>query len=352
MGMGGIGNAFDGIGAFARARLDDVAGAVETAAPQVGGFFVGAGETLWETGAGIVELGAGVARTAYDIGPAGVLADGATRLYEGATGQDVEAPAWMPSAGRGVERLEAAAEVVGAIVEDPGLLVDAVVDPIRDDWNNGNYGEAVGRGVAELLLAVVGTKGVDKAGKAARVSGAADDVADAARVGNRVDDLAATRHGLSQSQLDEIVAVDKGLRPDPASYLSPSYISSHLAQFEGGATRFMTESNLGKYGIGQRDGTSFVMPRHEADNLLAATGGDLRRLEEALGLPENFLDSNRLVRVDIPEPQELNLRMPSGNEAGANDLWIPGGKLPNGNSEAVVDVAGIPASRYEATPLQ
>ena len=29
--------------------------------------------------------------------------------------------------------------------------------------------------------------------------------------------------------------------------------------------------------------------------------------------------------------------MPTGNESGANDLWLPGGKLPKGYSEAVMD---------------
>jgi hypothetical protein len=33
--------------------------------------------------------------------------------------------------------------------------------------------------------------------------------------------------------------------------------------------------------------------------------------------------------------------MPSGNETGANDLWIPGGRLPDGNLEAVIDVGDI-----------
>jgi hypothetical protein len=113
----------------------------------------------------------------------------------------------------------------------------------------------------------------------------------------------------------------------------------------------MTEGNLNKYGIGQRDGTSFVMPRQEANLLLKSTDGNARALEQALGLPENFLDANKLVRVDIPKPRELNLRIPSGNEAGANDLWIPGGRLPNGNLEAVIDVGGVPASRYHVTPM-
>lgn len=141
------------------------------------------------------------------------------------------------------------------------------------------------------------------------------------------------------------------MRPDPSTYLSPSYISEHLAEFDGGASRFMTEDNLNKYGIGQRDGTSFVMPSQEANSLLEAAGGNARALEEALGLPENFLETNKLVRVDILNPKELNLRIPSGNEAGTNDLWIPGGRLPNGNLEAVIDVGSVPTDRYHVTPL-
>lgn len=35
------------------------------------------------------------------------------------------------------------------------------------------------------------------------------------------------------------------------------------------------------------------------------------------------------------------LRMPSGNESGVNELWLPGGKLPNGKLEAVIDPTPI-----------
>jgi hypothetical protein len=157
--------------------------------------------------------------------------------------------------------------------------------------------------------------------------------------------------GLDQATRNSILSIEKGMRPDPATYLSPSYSSELLAEFDGGATRFMTEGNLNKYGIGQRDGTSFVMPRQEANLLLDSTGGNPRALEKALGLPEYFLDTNKLVRIDIANPRELNLRIPSGNEAGANELWIPGGRLPNGNLEAVIDVVGVPTGRYQVTPL-
>ncbi|CAO3309729.1 hypothetical protein METHP14_40165 [Pseudomonas sp. P14-2025] len=47
----------------------------------------------------------------------------------------------------------------------------------------------------------------------------------------------------------------------------------------------------------------------------------------------------------------MNLRIPSGNEAGANEFWISGGKLPHGNSEVVIDAASIAAKRFNTAPL-
>jgi hypothetical protein len=93
------------------------------------------------------------------------------------------------------------------------------------------------------------------------------------------------------------------------------------------------------------------MPSAEADALLSSANGSSAALEQSLGLPQGFLDSNELVRIDISNPREFNLRIPSGNEAGANGLWIPGGRLPNGNSEAVIDAGAISPTQYTVTPL-
>lgn len=157
--------------------------------------------------------------------------------------------------------------------------------------------------------------------------------------------------GLTADKRDEIIAMPKGTRPDPTEYLSSQYIEKQLRKFDDGATRFMPESNLEKYGIAQRDGTSFVMPKHEADTMTAATGGDFRAMETELGLPRGFLDSNKIVRIDIADPGNFNLRIPSGNEAGANEQWIPGGVLPNGSSEAVVDGGWIGPGDYTVTDV-
>ncbi len=150
---------------------------------------------------------------------------------------------------------------------------------------------------------------------------------------------------------DEIVATEKGSRPDPSEYLPPAYIDKHLEQFDNGAARFMPEGNLNRYGIGQTDGTSFVMPKSEADALIAQAQGNPRAMEQALGLPDGYLDERVFVRVDIDNPRDHGLRMPSGNEAGANEYWVPGGRLPDGSSEAIVDGAKVPETDLDVTPV-
>lgn len=55
---------------------------------------------------------------------------------------------------------------VDILIHDPlGVLKaiwDGVTQPIKDDWNNGNYGEAIGRGLATVVDTVAGAKGASK----------------------------------------------------------------------------------------------------------------------------------------------------------------------------------------------
>ena len=103
----------------------------------------------------------------------------------------------------------------------------------------------------------------------------------------------------------------------------------------------MTSDALEDFGIGHRDGTTYVFPSRELDGLMEATGGDRRALEHALGLPDGYFDVDGVVRVDVPDPRSFDLRVPSGNEAGTNNQWIPGGFLPTGMPEAVIDGADV-----------
>lgn len=161
-----------------------------------------------------------------------------------------------------------------------------------------------------------------------------------------------TEFKLDPALVRRIQAMQKGQRPDPSTYMPADVVESQLSQFDGGATRFMLKSNLDKYGVAQKDGSAFIMTKAQADALVESAGGSARAMEEALGLPEGTLESGQLVRVDVPAPRDLGLRIPSGNEPGANELWIPGGKLPNGNLEAVADLGKAPPSRISVRELK
>ena len=78
------------------------------------------------------------------------------------------------------------------------------------------------------------------------------------------------------------------------------------------------------------------MPSYELDILLEQANGDMNYLEAALGYDTGFFSDNIIMRVDVTSP--VSVRMPSGNEAGANSNWIPGGILPTGFTEGVIDV--------------
>ena len=125
-------------------------------------------------------------------------------------------------------------------------------------------------------------------------------------------------------------------------------MAEHGDAFRDGGSRMTLQSSIDQYGLGQRDGTTFISTRGDTDRMLAAANGDPRKLEAALGLPEGQLDDAQLVRVDFT-PQamkDLDMRMPSGSEAGANEHWLPGGYLPSGENEAVIDGARALPDHY------
>jgi len=138
----------------------------------------------------------------------------------------------------------------------------------------------------------------------------------------------------------------KGDAPEPGEYLDADYVAQHLARFDDGASRIYFSNSLHTYGPGQADHSTFVFPTSELQNILDETGGDAHEVALRLGMdPADFhVDGDLnlpLLDVEIRnfDPSELeNLRMPSGNESGANENWIPGGFLPTGVPEAVMDV--------------
>ena len=132
-------------------------------------------------------------------------------------------------------------------------------------------------------------------------------------------------------KVDEIINTPKGSRPDPVAYLGKEYIAGHLSKFQNGVTKIVAQAPSGT--AGPPSGT-FVMPLYIADELIAKARGNVLELEQLLGLQAGSLGTNP-VRIDIAHP--TGLRLPSGNELGANSQWIPGGYTSGGLLEAIID---------------
>lgn len=123
--------------------------------------------------------------------------------------------------------------------------------------------------------------------------------------------------------------------------MSKAEIEAHLAKFDDGAVRFTSKSGISKHGTYGPDG-GFVIPKSEFERVMLESKGDLRIVEQKLGLDKGYLSNSDTVVVVIEKNNISGLRMPSGNESGANKFWKPGGYTSGGVVEAVMDFSHKP----------
>jgi hypothetical protein len=151
----------------------------------------------------------------------------------------------------------------------------------------------------------------------------------------------------SYQKIKEVQAMEKRIRPDPNTYLPQSYVDAQEGKFAGGASYFAPKWALDEYGrdyVGRSDG-QFVMTKSQLDDILVRTNGDMALIEKELGIPAGQWQKDEMLVIEIANPKAHNLRMPTGREDGANELWLAGGKLPTGHDEAVTDA--IPKGSYK-----
>ena len=153
--------------------------------------------------------------------------------------------------------------------------------------------------------------------------------------------------------VDAVIAkMRKGERPKPAAYLCPNYIAVHLSTFAQGASYIVPKDILDKYGralIGRPDNCQFVIPKEQMDCLLEQANGSVEKIEAALGVPHGKWAGRELSRIDVLCPTDFHLRMPTGNEEGVNELWLPGGYLWQGYREAII--SQVPEGAYVETKI-
>ncbi|KAI1709785.1 hypothetical protein DdX_11178 [Ditylenchus destructor] len=140
--------------------------------------------------------------------------------------------------------------------------------------------------------------------------------------------------------------------PEVDVYLHKNYIRAHIRLFAKGASFLIGAQVLDKYGrdlIGRPDNTQFVTTARDMDDILDKANGNITVIEEELGIPAGGWSGKDMRRIDILKPRLLHVRVPTGNEAGTNHLWIPGGYMPTGLPEAVID--RVPKGMYTETKV-
>lgn len=70
-------------------------------------------------------------------------------------------------------------------------------------------------------------------------------------------------------------------------------------------------------------------------------------IEQRLGLDAGTLSNGDSLALYIPKQNLTGIKIPSGNESGANHQWIPGGFTSGGITEAVVDLRNAPLIEIE-----
>ncbi|MFL6125309.1 LamG-like jellyroll fold domain-containing protein [Actinophytocola sp.] len=188
--------------------LCDAGNAVVWAAEQVGGFIKGVVEVAVESVVGIANLGWAFV--------------------------ECLAP-WSDACGENIVALTLFAT---AFVDDPlavlGAMWDGITQPIKDDWNQGNYGEAIGRGLAEVATVVAGSRGMNRLRNLEARAGAS--------VSRTVwDDIKATQPNYPGSQLPKSFELSAG----DARVWVHGNATEHIAEYLSGmASRGATRTQI------------------------------------------------------------------------------------------------------------
>lgn len=157
---------------------------------------------------------------------------------------------------------------------------------------------------------------------------------------------ASNQTNIQPEVLENVVKTEKGQRPAPSTYMSEVDIDTHLSKFDDGAVRFTSRKSVEKYGTAGNS-EAFVMPKSEFDRVVSEANGDLRVVEKRLGLDSGYLGDSDTMAVYVKKTDMDKLRIPSGNEGGANGQWVPGGYTSGGVPEAVLDLSETPFTEIQ-----
>lgn len=147
---------------------------------------------------------------------------------------------------------------------------------------------------------------------------------------------AAHRLGVPEDAIRAVADTPRGARPAVDTYMTAQQQALHLASFDDGIVRVTSRSAIDDHGtLGPPGG--FVTSAREFDAIAREANGNLAVIEQRLGLnPGTLRDDNTVIAL-IDRADAPSLRVPTGNEGGANEKWVPGGYTSGNVIEAVMD---------------
>lgn len=157
-----------------------------------------------------------------------------------------------------------------------------------------------------------------------------------ARQVNSATSATAQRLGIPEGRLHSVLDASKGSRPPVSTYMTAAQRATHLAAFDGGIVRVTRRTDFDNFGtLGPHGG--FVTSAREFAAILKEARGDLRIVEDRLGLVRGALKDDNTMIVAVKRSDAPSLRIPDGNEDGVNVKWVPGGYTSGRVIEGVMD---------------
>ena len=136
-----------------------------------------------------------------------------------------------------------------------------------------------------------------------------------------------------------------GERPNAEMLYEKNYIENHVRNFENGGSYLVSKKvydlrikdNILNPQLG-RPGELFISTHEQINQALIESNGSLSKLEKIMGFDSGtYTENGGVVRIDIKNPVDYEIRLPSGNEYGANSHFVSGGKTDGGALEAVIN---------------
>ena len=136
----------------------------------------------------------------------------------------------------------------------------------------------------------------------------------------------------------ESKAAQNGSRPNPRTYLGDKFVDDHLAKFEDEGCAFVViKDDIESLDYNSLPPNKFVALKSDMDKIITECKGNRQLLAEKLGYKnKNVFDNKEIFVVYTKGNSRFKFDIPTGNEVGANDMWIPGGKTSGGTTEAVL----------------